>query len=160
MEDYILVYEISDNSTNYLWLIPFIPVIVGLIMIINQYNNNRNSLDKPSYGIIIIGSFCCFLGLMGVFLSFQSKIPYDEILEIYRNEKYEVVEGLVHSFKKEQKSESFMVGEIKFKHYYAVIDHNNFINSNYTIYDGRAVRIGYISRENSNIILKLEIKDD
>ncbi len=167
--DYITVYEYNIGESNLLHLIPLFFLSLfgfGLALYLKKH------IRTFSYFRQYIIFFCYMLGgipsiMLIVMLFNSSKIIKNEkrLKEIIENKSYEVVEGEIEDFSHYTKGghifERFNVQGVKFEYSDYILNegyHKTSINGGLIEKNGQQVKISYITKDNENLILKLEIK--
>jgi hypothetical protein len=160
--DYIEVYEYTKPDFEFYYILSLIFLFIGSsFMFFNYYKKNgRLQISFP----FILGSGMVFFGLIAAIT-----VPFDiakknKVMEILKNKEYNVVEGEIENFhpmpKAGKENESFTVNGIFFKYSDYTISYG--FNNSSTLggplrRNGQQVRISYISDDDGNKILKLEL---
>jgi hypothetical protein len=154
------IYEVSGESIELFWLDSLVFLIIGVVIM--RYNYIHNKSNKSRYnGFVLLSFFSIFNFIIFIILTPSYFYNYYNTMKIYHNKEFQIIEGNVQNFKEiSYKSESFEVDGIKFEYSNAVF---NFIGYRKTKFYGgeidnnKYVKIGYITKNDVNVILKLEI---
>lgn len=162
--EYSLVYEVTQESPD-IWWQSVLFVFVGLGVSIFNIKFNKSESPKKKFTIVFGFIFAGF-GLLFSLLVIPSQISeYYESNDLYEQGEYETIEGAIENFVpmpyEGHMHESFSVNGISF-------DYSDF-NSTYHGFNntkshggpisgnGQQVRIGYVTKGEQNVILKIEI---
>ena len=143
--------------------------ITGIIFILNsrkklKHHSNYKDKSKKLKINILFGAIAGIVGLIsGVLIIPNSIVEYVEIKNVYKNEKYQIIEGMVESFDPMpidgHKNESFCLQKTCFE--YSDFDtpfrfKNTKSHGGPITHNGQRLRLSYINRNGENIILKIE----
>ena len=169
MKEYFNIMEVKEYTPQLSDLLFFLPFFVfGLIVVSALYIDGKQKKHKSA-----IVPFMVFMGLSILFvIGYFTLTSNDELIklkEMYLNNNYEIVEGIVSNFDPKplggHKLESFEVNGIKFSYsdshstagYRPVFSKTRAHGG--PIYEGRYVKIYYIHDEsfitNNNFIIGL-----
>ncbi len=152
-----LVYEIINDSLNPYLIVPlFITVIIFILLIVSFLKKKAFKLNPSQVvGLVVFIAFA----ILSIYNIFKIK-QYNQILDDYKKGNYQIVEGVVEDFlplAEGRNTESFSVGEVKFVlpnniGYKGTTLDGSFIQGN-----GQKVKIGYITIDGINYIVRLEL---
>ncbi|NLN25020.1 MAG: hypothetical protein GX163_05100 [Bacteroidetes bacterium] len=170
--EYNTIYEYIPEATNLLQVIPLLVFVFlgfGLVFYLKKYMKPysfpRQILMFFGYLMVIIASIMIVVMLIRIpEINSQERQLKSEI----RQKNYKVVEGKIERFSNYDESghifESFTVNDVKFEYsdYILGKGFNHTSGNNGPILkiqnEDRKVRISYISKDNENFILKLEVE--
>lgn len=163
--DYKTVFEITEKGLEMFFFMPLLFVFVGIGISWFNIKFNKSTSPKKKFTIVFGFIFSGFALLM-VLLTLPSTISTrTKTNRIFENKEYQVVEGVIDNFHPMPQSghdmESFTVNGVYFKYSDYVIhygfnntaSHGGPLKSN-----GQQVRLSYITIDNENRILKIELK--
>jgi len=163
--DYVTVFEVTDKGFEMITLIPLLFVVIGIG--ISWFNIKFNkSKSRKRENTILFGFVFCGFSFIILMLTLPSSLAHRiRVQKKFENKEYQVVEGEIENFHPMPISghdvESFMVNGIYFEYsdYRLVYGFNNTSSHDGPLKsNGQKVRLSYISLENENIILKIELK--
>lgn len=162
--EWVTVYDFSDESYRYgLMVMPVIMTVFGCGLAFLA----RIKLSKGfrQVFIVVFGMiFASFSFVIGGLTLGQDITNYHESKEVYKNQRYEVIEGIVENFKPMpiagHQHESFTVNGITFSYadsdwrYYGF--HTTKVHGG-PIEAGLMVRLSYYQAKGQKVILRVEI---
>lgn len=166
--DYITIYELSYNGTKLIHIVPlliFTFLGIGLIYYlkrsIKEFTFSRQFFIFFGY---LLGGIPCLMLILTIIKTPSIIKEEKELKEILETKKYNVIEGVVKDyFVREvanQIFESFTINGVKFEYSdNIIIDgfHQTAKNGGPIDRNGLRVRVSYITKNNKNTILKLEM---
>ena len=152
-----VVYEIINDSLNPYLIVPFFITVVILILLIISFIIKK-TLKVSSSQVVGIIVFIAFTSL-SIYNIFKIK-QYNEILDDYEKGNYEIVEGFIEDYlpiSEEKNTDSFKVDNIEF-----ILPNNigyklTSLTDSHIKGDGQFVRIGYVTINGLNYIIRLEV---
>ena len=171
MKEYYTVYETGKFEFHVdLSLIIFIIMLVAFSYVVIHNFKYKTTLSGESFRKdVLVERFLSMIGLIitfSIFLIFivVNVIDYSFIKKSYHNNDYSVVEGVIENFIPMKidghSQESFIVNEIEFSYNRSNPTygyHLPKIDGGHITSNGQYVRISYITYNNQNIIIKLEL---
>jgi predicted membrane protein len=170
--EYITIYEYVSEATNILQVIPlliFIFLGFGMVFYLRKYMKYYSLLRQNLlfFGnlMLVIASIMIVVMLIRIpeIISQERKVK-----NAIRQKNYKVVEGKIEKFSNYEESghifESFIVRDVNFVYSGNILGKgfNHTTENNGPILkirnEDRKVRISYISQDNENLILKLEVE--
>jgi hypothetical protein len=163
MNDYNIVYDYSEETMNFDWLLGVVFILAGFGITYYQYKTKgKITAYKGIFGI-------CFMGvatLWTVWVGYIQFSGYIQAHKIIKQKTYTVVEGDIGNFDpmpaSGHKHESFTVQGVRFEYsdFEIVEGFNNTKSHGGPIRgNGQKVRITYYTVRDRNLILKLEIRN-
>jgi hypothetical protein len=162
---YKTVFEVTDKGFDMTNLMPLLFIIIGLGVSLFNIKYNKSTSSKKQFTIVfgfIFSGFGLIISLLTIPSSISSQQKTKEILE---NKEYKTVEGKIENFNPMPYGghavESFTVNGVYFEYSdYILMDafnntasHGGPIKNN-----GQLVRLSYITIDEENRILKIELK--
>jgi hypothetical protein len=167
--EYITVYDLSYQTMHFFWAVPLVVLFFALAYL--RYSilvTDWASIKKGEGGIEIVYAlaFVSLAVYMTVSITPPSIRNYLETSRIYYNQEYKVVEGEIEGFiprlPDRRNNESFIVKGIKFEYSDSDLSYYGFNNTSSQggpiTGNGQLVRLAYITVEERNVILKIEMK--
>lgn len=162
---YKTVFEVTDKGFDMTLLMPLLFVIIGLGISLFNIKYNKSTSSKKQFTIIFGFIFSAF-GLLISLLTIPSSISSQQKTKaIFENKEYKIVEGEIENFNpmpyEGHTVESFTVNGIYFEYSDYILwnafnntaSHGGPIKNN-----GQLVRLSYITVDEENRILKIELK--
>jgi hypothetical protein len=163
--DYKTVFEVTDNGFDITILMPLLFIIIGLGVSLFNIKYNKSTSSKKQFTIVFGFIFSAF-GLLISLLTIPSSISSQQkTKEIFENKEYKTVEGKIENFNPMPYGghavESFTVNGVYFEYSDYILwdafnntaSHGGPIKNN-----GQLVRLSYITVDEENRILKIELK--
>jgi len=163
--DYKTVFEVTDKGFDITILMPLLFIIIGLGVSLFNIKYNKSTSSKKQFTIVFGFIFSAF-GLLISLLTIPSSISSQQkTKEIFENKEYKTVEGKIENFKpmpyEGHAVESFTVNGVYFEYSDYILwdafnntaSHGGPIKNN-----GQLVRLSYITVDEENRILKIELK--
>ena len=163
--DYKTVFEVTEKGFNMTNLMPLLFVIVGLGISFFNIKYNKSTSSKKKF-TIVFGFIFSGIGLVISLLTIPSSIASQQrTKEIFENKEYKTVEGEIENFNPMPYGghavESFTVNGVYFEYSDYILwdafnntaSHGGPIKNN-----GQLVRLSYITVDEENRILKIELK--
>ncbi|MFN5071490.1 MAG: hypothetical protein ACK5R0_03590 [Bacteroidota bacterium] len=164
--DYRTVFEVTDKGFDMMNLMPVVFIIVGLGISWFNIKYNKSTLPKKKFTIVFGFVFSGF-GLIISLLTIPSSISSQQkTKEIFETKEYKIVEGEIENFNpmpyEGHAVESFTVKGVYFEYSDYILwdafnntaSHGGPIKNN-----GQLVRLSYITVDEENRILKIELKE-
>ncbi|PIQ35081.1 MAG: hypothetical protein COW63_02050 [Bacteroidetes bacterium CG18_big_fil_WC_8_21_14_2_50_41_14] len=145
---------------------PILFILIGLGISIFTLKYNKSKSFKKTYAIVFGFIFSGFALLFTLFTAPSAIKEYYETRDIYNNGEYKTIEGKIENFDPMPYSghmhESFTLNGVS-------LDYSDFDESYYGFNNtashggpikrnGQQVRLSYITHEDRNVILKVELK--
>lgn len=163
--DYITVFEVTDKGFDMTELMPVAFIIVGLGISWFNIKYNKSTSSKKQFTIVfgfIFSAFGLLISLMTIPSSISSQ---QKTKEIFENKEYKTVEGKIENFNpmpyEGHAVESFTVNGVYFEYSdYILWDafNNTASHGGPITNNGQLVRLSYITVNDENRILKIELK--
>ena len=167
--DFVTVYEYHPHSSNVLALLPIllflmvgIAFVVGVKKVFTKYSIFRQVILFFGYVFSFIAGTFLILTLVKSPSIIKDERQFNDIL---KNKTYNVIEGEIQAFSpmpvNKPGHESFLLRGVKFSYSdYVVIDgfHQTSAAGGPIKANGQIVRISYITVDDINLIVKLEVK--
>lgn len=163
--DYKTVFEVTDKGFDMTELMPVVFIIVGLGISWFNIKYNKSTSSKKQFTIIFGFIFSGF-ALVMLLLTLPSSISsHQRTKKIFEKKEYKIVEGEIENFNPMPYGghavESFTVGGVYFEYsdYISMDAFNNTASHGGPIKNnGQQVRLSYITVDEENRILKIELK--
>ena len=171
LPDYAPPFPINHGTIAFLFI--FVILMAGFVVMIRFFqaemhrpallNKSLKRLRVGYWALILVGvvAFSAIAGLMGM-TYVSRKQEYDAIVVAYRNGDYEVIEGPVENLKPRPReghaAESFEVGGVLFEYPigYTYCYDKTYYEGGVFRWEGKNVRIGYITYKGDNLIVRIE----
>jgi competence protein ComGC len=167
--EYTTVYEYTLGNNNFFHIIPLLLLTVFGFGIAIFFKKQIKKFSTFRQFLIFIGYIIGGIPLIMVVVMFF-KMPSllkeeRELKEIIQEEKYKVIEGEVEDFSIREESghifESFKLNDVTFEYSDYIINegfHQTSKNNGPIYKNGQRIKISYITKDNQNLILKLEMQ--
>ena len=166
--NYETIFEYTNYGNPLLKLIPllgFAMIGIGIIYSVKKYFKTFSVFRQ---GLLFFGytfgGFAIILLIISLIKTPSLIKENRDFNKMIENKSYNVVEGLIEDFSPPNSNgthfESFSVNGIIFKYSdYSIVDgfHQTSKNNGPINKNGQQVRIGYMNKDDENLILKLEI---
>lgn len=161
--DYKIVFEVTQKGLDIWWQL-ILPVLVGLCVSFYNIKFNKSKSPKRKFTIAFGFVFAGFGLLLSLYTIPRQISQYSEWNQRYETGNFKTVEGTINDFNPMPKGgrsrESFVVDGQYFEYSDYEVHHgfNNTASHGGPIrYNGQRVRLGYVTIDERNIILKIEM---
>ncbi len=163
--EYEMVYKVADSEFSLLYLIPFVFIIFGFLMIWYAFKKIKPNPKQRSF--LIIFSVVFILFAISIILSEVSEnwASRNRFKNIFENNEYKIAEGEIVNLKKMKfrgnYCKTFTVNEVYFECHQTGCRDQVYISSDFSGQfkeNGQKVRLSYIIVKGKNRIIKVELK--
>lgn len=170
MNGYQTIFEYEPSGSNLILLIPILLLLgVGLAIVIytkkifKMYSFLRQVILSFGYILIAFTVIILIISLVKAPVILSKERNFNKLIE---SSNYLIVEGETENFipmsKDGHKKEMFSVKEIQFEYSDYIMTkgfHRTSLNNGPITRNGQKVRISYITEDNINLIMKIELKE-
>lgn len=155
---YITVFRLSDKSM--FDTILFIPLIFFVFFLVFYFINIREGKTKNTWILLLLSLISFVAGMVVIPVTIKNR---QKTLRIFEERRYQSVEGLVEDFEPyrlpKHKQVNFTVKGVYFEYSDANPSYS-FNECGRAIYgNGEQVRIGYVTENGKNYIVKIELEE-